>query len=189
MTTREPQGAQTTGHEYDGIVEYTNPMPSWWTNIFWLTIAFSIVYVAVVHFSILNLGVKDEYWAEEKIVRAKRAEDALKQAVSEQVLAVALADPGSLASGKEVYGTRCVTCHKEDGSGLIGPNLTDKQWIHGDGTLMGIYNVVNEGVPAKGMLAWGRILSPVELRQVVAYVGSLRGTNKEGKAPEGNVVP
>jgi cytochrome c oxidase cbb3-type subunit 3 len=39
------------------------------------------------------------------------------------------------------------------------------------------------------MPAWNRQLTPQELREVVAFVGSLRGTNVPGKAPEGNPVP
>jgi hypothetical protein len=39
------------------------------------------------------------------------------------------------------------------------------------------------------MPAWELQLQPVELRKIVAYVGTLRGTNIPGKAPEGAAVP
>ena len=72
---------------------------------------------------------------------------------------------------------------------MIGPNLTDNAWIHGAGKLTDIYGVVDGGVAAKGMPAWGRQLTPIELRKVVAFVGTLRGTNVPGKAAEGTPVP
>lgn len=53
---------------------------------------------------------------------------------------------------------------------------------------MDIYDVVAKGVPDKGMPPWERQLTPEELRKVVAFVGSIRGTHVAGKAPEGNPV-
>ena len=37
----------TTGHEYDGIREYNNPLPRWWAWLFYLTIAFSLAYLVL----------------------------------------------------------------------------------------------------------------------------------------------
>ena len=54
---------------------------------------------------------------------------------------------------------------------------------------MDIFNTVSEGVAEKGMPAWSRQLTPAELRQVVVFVGTMRGTNVPGKAPEGQLVP
>jgi cytochrome c oxidase cbb3-type subunit III len=96
-----------------------------------------------------------------------------------------MADGTSLEAGKAVFQARCASCHAEKGQGLIGPNLTDDAWIHGQGTLLDIYGTVNAGVLDKGMPAWGRQLSPLELRTVVAFVGSLRGTHVPGKEPQG----
>jgi cytochrome c oxidase cbb3-type subunit 3 len=48
---------------------------------------------------------------------------------------------------------------------------------------------VDEGVTAKGMPAWGKMLKPDQLTAVVAYVASLRGTNPaDAKAPQGERV-
>ncbi|WP_413113530.1 cytochrome-c oxidase, cbb3-type subunit III [Thaumasiovibrio sp. DFM-14] len=33
------------GHEYDGIREINNPLPKWWSYMFWGTIAFAIIYL------------------------------------------------------------------------------------------------------------------------------------------------
>ncbi len=121
-------------------------------------------------------------------VRAEEAKKALSQAVSEATLETVLADQNMVSAGKTLFAGRCAPCHSDKGQGNIGPNLTDMQWIHGQGRLMDIYQTVSDGVSSKGMPAWQRQLSPTELRQVVAFVGSIRGQNLAGKAPEGQVV-
>lgn len=185
---RDVQHATHTGHEYDGIVEYTNPMPKWWTQLFWLTAFFALGYVIWYNVGIYGTTTVDEYWTAENAVRAQRAKDAAAMDLSEAALGTMLSDPSSVQAGARLFATKCIACHGDKGQGLIGPNLTDRHWLWGDGSLMGIYKTVDEGVPAKGMLAWGRQLSPIELRQVVVFVGSMRGTNIPGKAPEGRDV-
>lgn len=180
----KPQADSLLEHEYDGIVEYDNPMPGWWVWSFWASVLFSVGYLF--HYWAGNgVSVEDSYEAEMAVVRAERAQQALAQAVTEESLEQVLADQASLAEGSTVYASRCAPCHADKGQGLIGPNLTDAHWLHGGGRLMDIYKVVAEGVLEKGMPAWDRQLTPAELRQVVAFVGSIRGTNVPGKAPEG----
>lgn len=178
---------QFTDHEYDGIREYDNPMPGWWKILFWLTFVFSLGYLF--HYWIGN-GVGDvaSYEDEMADVRAASAKQAMAQAVSEQSLELVLADASSVAKGSEVFATRCAPCHSARGEGLIGPNLTDDSWVHGRGKLLDIYDTVAHGVLDKGMPAWDRQLTPGELRQVVAFVGTLRGTKVPGKPPEGTPV-
>jgi cytochrome c oxidase cbb3-type subunit 3 len=100
-----------------------------------------------------------------------------------------MGDSGSVERGKETFVAKCAACHLEHGQGSIGPNLTDKHWIHGTGQLMDIYQAASEGFPSKGMPPWNRQLTPQQLREVAAYVGSIRGLNVPGKAPEGTEVP
>ncbi len=45
------------------------------------------------------------------------------------------------------------------GEGSVGPNLTDAYWIHGGAPLQ-IHKTVTNGVPDKGMVAWGDQLGP-----------------------------
>ena len=71
---------------------------------------------------------------------------------------------------------------------LIGPNLTDDYWLHG-GTLPEILHTVAEGVPAKGMPGWAKLLKPDQVTAVVAYLSTLRGTNPpNAKPPQGDLV-
>jgi cytochrome c oxidase cbb3-type subunit 3 len=92
-----------------------------------------------------------------------------------------------MTDARALFTQRCSPCHGAEGQGLIGPNLTDEYWLHG-GKLMNIHRTVSEGVPAKGMPSWQMQLSPIELRKVVAFVGSeLRDKHLPGKPPEGTV--
>ena len=174
-------------HNYDGIQEYDNPLPKWWTWMFIGSFVFSIGYVA--HYMLGNgEGIHDDYLSEVKAF--EQAEEKRLMAmgeVSEDVLGQMAANSSSVAKGRETYVSVCTQCHAENGEGKIGPNLTDAAWIHGDGSLMAIYKTVSEGVLAKGMPAWGKQLSPTDLRSVVAYVGSIRNTNVPGKEPQGQV--
>jgi cytochrome c oxidase cbb3-type subunit 3 len=94
-----------------------------------------------------------------------------------------------MEDGEETFTTNCAACHRADGGGLIGPNLTDDAWIHG-GTITDIYTTVTKGVLDKGMPAWEKVLKPEQLAEVVAYVTTLKGTNPANpKAPQGVVAP
>ena len=172
-------------HEYDGIMEYDNPMPGWWKALFWATVLFSGVYVFWYHVSGRGPSVEDSYRAEVAEANAHAAKLAMREKVSEAALEKLMADGVMMDSAAQLFAQRCKQCHAERGEGNIGPNLTDHYWIHGEGRLMDIYQAVSEGVLEKGMPAWNKQLAPAELRQVVAFVGTLRGKNIPGKPHEG----
>ena len=91
-----------------------------------------------------------------------------------------------IAEGKSAYETNCASCHRMDGGGLIGPNLVDEYWLHG-GKPEQISNSIAQGIPEKGMIAWGPILGPKKIREVVSYIVSIQGSSpKDPKAPQGN---
>jgi len=176
-------------HEYDGIREYDNPMPGWWVAIFWASFVFSLGYVFHYHVSPRGVSVEKAYATEMAAVRAERARRSLGERVSEDSLEKLMLDGALMADAKTRFLQRCLPCHGDRGQGTIGPNLTDDHWLHGKGTLMDIHGTVSEGVPQKGMPAWGLQLNPVELRMMAAFVGSLRGQKVPGKPPEGALVP
>lgn len=175
-------------HEYDGIQEYDNPMPRWWVNVFWATFVFSLGYLFHYHLTGKGTSVSESYALDVQHAREEEARRALGDKVSEESLAKLMLDANLMADAKKTFDQNCGACHSDQGKGLIGPNLTDDYWLHGEGTLMNIHDVVADGVTAKGMPAWGRQLSPMELRKVVAYVGTLRGKRLQGKAPEGKKI-
>jgi cytochrome c oxidase cbb3-type subunit 3 len=185
VTVAKPENDRLLEHDYDGIKEYDNPMPRWWLWIFYATIIFVPFYYIAPGMFGENGGNVAEYEAEVAAHRA--AAPPPPAALSNDALLALAKDADAVHEGQEVYQKNCVSCHGVDGGGLIGPNLTDAAWIHG-GTPTAVHTTIVEGVLAKGMPPWGRILKPEELDQVTAYVLSLRGTTPTNpKAPEGTV--
>lgn len=188
--TPDPHGPLIPGHAYDGIQEYDNPLPFWWTAIFWITIIFSAGYWVWYHAGGPGISEHEEYAAEMKVYNDQQTQLALSApAPTEESLAAIAADPANIAVGKAAYTAKCVACHAAEGQGLVGPNLTDNYWIHGQGTLVDIHKVVADGVPEKGMISWKAMMSPKELQSVVAYVKTLQGTTPANpKAPQGHAI-
>lgn len=184
-TTGEPGEDRLLDHEYDGIREYDNPMPRWWLATFWVTIIFSALYALNLPGIGAGRGWLADYDAEMAVADSLAAlNDPMAGLTNEQLLAAA-GDPVRRALGATTYTSMCASCHLADGGGLIGPNLVDGYWIHG-GTPLEILNTVMNGVPAKGMPAWGKMLKPDQLTAVTAYVVALKGTTPaQPKAPEG----
>lgn len=105
-----------------------------------------------------------------------------------EIQMAALTDAASLQSGEQIYQTNCATCHGKTGEGGIGPNMTDDYWIHGAG-MGNMVKVIKNGVPAKGMIAWAKILRPQQIQEVASFMLTLHGTNPpNGKAPQGEKV-
>lgn len=181
--------APVMDHEYDGIREYDNPLPRWWVWMWAGSFFFSVGYFFHYHVSHNGTSVESDYDADMAEAREAEAKQSLAEPVNEESLGKLAQNPALMVDAKALFGLRCAPCHGANAQGLIGPNLTDNAWLHGTGKLTDIYGVVDGGVAAKGMPAWGRQLSPIELRKVVAFIGTLRGTNVPGKAPEGAAVP
>lgn len=174
-------------HDFDGIQELDNVLPPWWLYLFYFTIAWAIVYMF--HYHILGTGDLQIAEYENEIKQAQVLYQKSSQSMGETEMAMeAYTDADNLAKGKEVFMTNCFVCHGELGEGGIGPNLTDKFWIHG-GTMAEIVQTINVGVPPKGMISWRPVLSQEAIRQVSSYILSLQGTNPpDAKEPEGELV-
>jgi cytochrome c oxidase cbb3-type subunit 3 len=181
--------ADLLDHEYDGIREYDNPLPRWWVRIWLGTFVFSVGYFFHYHVSHNGTSIADGYEQEMAEAREAEAKQSLAEPISEDSLGKLMTNPALMTDAQALFGQRCSPCHGQHAQGIIGPNLTDNSWIHGKGTLTDIYGVVEGGVAAKGMPAWGRQLTPIELRKVVAFVGTQRGKNVPGKPPEGTPLP
>jgi cytochrome c oxidase cbb3-type subunit 3 len=173
------------GHAYDGIEEYDNPLPGWWSWIFVVTIVFSLGYYVYYQ---LGPGptVVALYEAEMRIAAERQAKLApAPGAGGEEALRALARDARAMAGAREIFAIRCAPCHGPQGQGLIGPNLTDEFWLHG-GTLVEIRRVIAEGVPEKGMVPWKDQLKPEDLSAMAAYISTLSGTNPTGpKPPQG----
>ncbi len=170
-------------HDYDGIRELDNPLPPWWIYLFYGTIIFGVYYMVQYHI----LDGEDQYQEyTQEVVFAEREIEAYQNQLPKQQDLVASQDDNMLAQGKKIYDLYCKVCHRPDGGGGIGPNLTDAFWILG-GDIKSVYATIeNGGRPGKGMVSWKSSLNASQMEQVANYILSLQGTNPPNpKAPEG----
>ena len=171
-------------HDYDGIRELDNDLPPWWKWLFYITIIFAVVYcIRLFIFHSDDLLQYREYANEVKNVEADKPA-ATDQGTTFEL--VVLEDEASLASGKETWEKICAVCHLVDGGGLVGPNMTDNYWIHGN-TVEDLYKVVETGVIEKGMIPYKDQLSEQKRLEVVSYIlVKLQGTTPATpKDPQG----
>ena len=179
-------------HDYDGIEELDNNLPSWWINSFYLSIVIGLVYFAY-HNILYPADVHEQnYTAEMQAYEQTKNDKAAllasqkKELTPEEMMAL-MKDPSTIKSGEALYVERCLACHAAGGAGQIGPNLADAYWLHGDGSAGAIKEVLVKGVTDKGMPAWEAVFSEDEMYQVTAYVHALKETNPpNGKAPQGD---
>ena len=176
-------------HDYDGIRELDNVLPPWWVYLFYITIVFALVYL--VRFHIMgDYSQAEEFETEMAMARADVEKYKLTAPdLLDKDKVTLLTDAGSLAEGKKLFeSSTCIACHKPDGGGSIGPNLTDDHWILGGG-IKNVFNTIMEGGrEGKGMVPWKATIKPSDIQKLASYVISLQGTNPpDGKAPEGEI--
>lgn len=163
-------------HSYDGIQEYDKRLPNWWLFTLYGAIVYSVIYWAYYH----AYGTATDDGAKIQSVMAENAARAAGSSgvLNDEALWNFSRDPQSLAGGKTTFDTMCVSCHKPDMTGLIGPNLVDNQWIHG-GLPTEVMKTITDGVLAKGMVAWGPILGRQKITEVTAYIMSRHRAGEE----------
>jgi cytochrome c oxidase cbb3-type subunit 3 len=182
--------ARLMDHAYDGIREYDNPLPGWWSMTFAATFVFAFLYFA--YYNIAGWGRTP---GESYQVALAGWQASYRGGpgggggpnVTEEMLAAGTENPEVVARGAEVFTNRCIGCHAADGRGQIGPNLTDLFQIHGT-TRIDLYGTIVGGVPGTAMIAWSEVMKPTEIIAVATFVSSLRGKNLTGKEPQGKPV-
>ena len=186
-----PEGAPDdplTGHDYDGIQEYDNPLPGWWKWLFIASIVFAPPYFFWYHNGVEGRSASDRFdRAMAANLQLQFAEIGELTANRENVVKF-LHEDSWLQIGKAVFRSNCVSCHGKEGGGLVGPNLCDDSYKNvkdiGD-----ILTVLQKGANAGAMPAWNNRLSTNELVLVASYVASLRGSNPAvAEAAEGRVI-
>lgn len=185
----EEEGEIILDHNYDGIKELDNNLPPWWVYSFYATIIFGVIYM--VRYHVLNA---DDQFVEYEVeyAEAQRAIEEYKKNAKDLVdvnTVELLTDASDLKAGQTIFEAKCAVCHKADGGGGIGPNLTDEYWILGGG-IKNVFRTISEGGRAgKGMVPWSKEgLKPSEMAQVASYVLQFEGTTPaEPKATEGDI--
>ncbi len=185
---KEPED-KLLDHNYDGILEYDNPLPPWWVALFIICVIWAAGYLMYYHVAGIGPSQSEEFAMEYQEYEQKQAElmaaNAGKGPEFDENM-VALDDEQSLAAGNKIFIEKCAACHGQSGEGMVGPNFADDYWIHGN-RMVDVVKVIHQGVPSKGMISWKALLSKDEIEQVASYILTLHGTNPANpKAPQGD---
>ncbi|KPH64201.1 cytochrome C oxidase Cbb3 [Pseudoalteromonas porphyrae] len=203
---------ESCGHEFDGIEELNNPLPKWWTYMFFATFAWSVYYLAaypglgnwegVFKWTSSNQGItsleESKKATEDALANGQRVQldqefvDADKrfgpifEGYASQDIEMLVKDDKALEIGQRLYAQNCSQCHGSDARGGHGfPDLTDKDWLYG-GTPDKIKETLLYGRVA-AMPPWGAALGEQGVKEMTAHVLSLSGrtvNQKDAKAGE-----
>ncbi|MCO1334177.1 cytochrome-c oxidase, cbb3-type subunit III [Microbulbifer sp. OS29] len=172
----EPEN-KTTGHVYDGIEEYDNPLPKWWFMLFIVTLVFSVGYL-VIYPGMGNFkGVSG--WSSVGALEASQAEAQEKfhetfGKYKDMPIEEIAQTPQAIKMGSRIFANNCAVCHGADAGGYLGfPNLTDNAWLYG-GTPEKILETLNNG--RQGMMPpQGPVIGEEGVVNATEYVLSLNG--------------
>ncbi len=191
-----PEGVILRDHVYDGIREYDQRLPNWWLFTLYIMIVFFIGYwVAYYQFGWIKSDVErlDEGMAVVKAAQVRELEKVAEN-LDDTALWKMSQDTAVVAAGEKTFQTVCFACHGKDlsatmaGNKLPGEPLNDAIWKYGEGTPMGIYNIVMKGSPdiTKGMVAFEGQLGAKGVVETVAYILSYHEPKSDGSAqPKG----
>ena len=164
-------------NEWDGLREYDNPLPKWWSNLFYITVFFAFAYLLlypglIVTNGLLGWSTASLYRDEVKEVKAET--DPIFDAYSKQDVKTVSVDKGALMIGARLFQTYCVQCHGTDMRGSKGfPNLVDNDWLY-PGTPEGIKTTILEG--RNGVMpAFAGVIKSDQITDTAQYVLSLSG--------------
>lgn len=188
--SKSPKGDEPRilDHDCDGIREYDNPMPAWWTGIFWVTILFAAPYFVFYHLGGVGTTLSDSYETEVGAFYEMQAAKLGNLKPDEPTILTLAGDGQKMLAGRNMFRANCATCHGPDGGGQTGPNLTDDHYIN-IRRPEDIYRVVHDGVKSKGMPEWATRFSEPQLVLLSAYVASLRGSHASApRDPQGERI-
>ncbi len=174
-TSNKP--GQTTGHQYDGIDEYDNPLPAWWYWGFIGTIIFGLGYLAYYpglgNFPGLSGWTQINQLEAEQTAAGEHYGPIFAQ-YREIPIETLSANPAAMKMGHRLFINNCAVCHGAAATGSFGfPNLTDAEWIWG-GEGDAIETTLRYGRNAV-MPAWQSVLGVQGIKEVTEYVLSLSG--------------
>jgi len=181
---------KTTGHVFDGIEEYNKPMPKWWLNMFWLSIAYAILYVAyygLANYSGLSGWSSTKQLAEETAAHERKYGEAFER-FSKTPVAELKDNEQAMRMGQQMFINNCAICHGQTAQGYYGfPNLSDDDWLYG-GEAHSIKATIASGRRGQ-MPAWKDTLGKNGVAVVTEYVLKLSGNeHSEEMAAQGEVV-
>ena len=179
VTVPKDGKVETTGHVYDGLEEFNNPMPRWWMWLFYITIVFAIIYLALYpgfgsFAGKLGWHSAGQYQEEVKLAEAEVGPMFEKYKATD--LKALAADSKANAMGERLFLTYCAQCHGSDARGNKGfPNLADRDWLYGgepETIKLSILNGRHGQMPPMG----AAVGSEKDIESVAHYVLSLSGS-------------
>ncbi len=184
-------GGADTGHVWDkDLREYNNPLPKWWLWLFYITIAFGLLYL-VLYPGLGNIaGVKGwtqagQYQQERAAVEARAAQ--LLAPLAALPVAELVNNEQAMSTAHNLFQQNCAQCHGSDGGGALGfPNLRDADWQWGSDADSVVATIVGGRVAA--MPGWAAVIGEPGVEEAVAYVQTLSGQQADAtKAAAGQV--
>ena len=147
-------------HTFDGIQEMNNPLPKWWTGLFWFTIIIAVIYTFVYPTFTANYnGLLDWTSSEQSVKSLAESKEAAKTSHSQyqrqmneaeekygavfkgyaynadgsyKDIALIAKDKEAVKVGQRLFLQNCAMCHGSDARGSKGfPNLADNDWLYG----------------------------------------------------------
>lgn len=201
---KKKQDAPTTGHSWDGIEEFDNPMPRWWLWTMYLTIIwgviFTIFYPAWPMINSATSGILG-YSSRADVAEEIATQDASNQVWYDRLMSTELTEIAADAelqnfavnAGGAIFRAQCSQCHGAGAAGVQAggfPNLLDDEWIWG-GTMEDIVQTVSHGIRNNEypdtrwseMPAFGRdeLLTDEEIDQVVQHVLNISGQEHDAE--------
>ena len=189
---------KTTGHVYDGIEEYDNPLPKWWFMMFIGTFIFTVLYL-IIYPGYGNWkgwfpfeGYEGGWTSVKQLEREQNLANNQYQnsyGIYSTIPATELVDNRkAMKMAQRIFSNNCAICHGADGGGALGfPNLTDKDWLYG-GTPEKIKETLVNGRQA-AMPAWQGLLGEKGIAEVTAYILSLSARDHDAiKAKTGKTI-
>lgn len=181
---KETTDKETTGHVYDGIEEYNNPLPAWWLWMFVLTLVFGIGYLIAYpglgNFKgVLNWSQISQY--ESEVASAQAKYEPLFDEYAAIPVEELIHNDKAMRMGQRLFANNCAQCHGSDARGAYGfPNLADDDWLYG-GTPENILFSITSGRNGT-MPPWGPALTDEQTRDVVQHVRALSGLDQPSEA-------
>lgn len=171
----------TTGHVWDGdLQEMNNPLPRWWVGLFIITVIFAFLY-AFLYPTLGSFNGKLGWSSQgDHAVQVKKYQDRIAP-IYEKYMAMNAADIAkdakAMGIGERLFMNNCAQCHGSDARGSKSfPNLTDKDWLGGNGDEAYIKATIVNGRTGMMPPMAAAVGSAADVENLAQYVLSLSGS-------------
>ena len=186
--TNDTETENTTGHSYDGIEEYDNPLPKWWFYLYLGTCVFALGYLALYpglgNYEGLLGWTSTNQW-EAEVQEAEEKYGPIYAQFGETPIPELAQNEDAMKIGQRLFANNCSVCHGTAARGQVGfPNLTDDDWLWGGEPEQIVHTIANGrqgNMTPKGVMP---NMTNEQVDQVVNYVLSFSGREKDAEAAE-----